>query len=174
VAGLEEFEQRGYHGASIEEIVRRAGVSKGSFYYYYRDKRDFASDLQRHLWSRLRSRAAHAYDPEADGLSNIRNTFHAFFRALRNADEARFFLREAWSIPDVDVAARALTEEWVQQTAAFLESSMQAGDIVDVDAGALASALIGAFSEATLFVLTTGKVDATTAVLDRMIEAFRR
>src|SRR5699024_938149 len=39
-AGLREFEKKGYEGTSVSEIVSAAGVTKGSFYYYFEAKED--------------------------------------------------------------------------------------------------------------------------------------
>src|SRR5918993_5563874 len=34
------FAEKGYHGAAAEEIVRRAGVTRGALYHHYEDKKD--------------------------------------------------------------------------------------------------------------------------------------
>ena len=34
------FRRRGYHGASVEEIARSLGMTKGNLYYYFRDKEE--------------------------------------------------------------------------------------------------------------------------------------
>jgi len=34
------FRRRGYHGAGVEEIARALGMTKGSLYYYFKDKQD--------------------------------------------------------------------------------------------------------------------------------------
>lgn len=167
------FGQRGYNSVTIDDIAHRAGLTKGAFYYYFRSRQDVVADLQRDLWARLRANAASAYDPSADAVTNVKNTFHAFYASLRNVEEARFFLREAWTIPEVEAAARVVHKEWVGQTARFLRRAMSSGEIVRVDAEALASVLVGAFSEAALFVLTTGRIDEATVVLDRMVDSLR-
>src|SRR5918997_2783844 len=38
-AARELFAERGYHGAAAEEIVRRAGVTRGAMYHHFGDKR---------------------------------------------------------------------------------------------------------------------------------------
>jgi TetR/AcrR family transcriptional repressor of nem operon len=43
-AGAELMLRQGYHGTGIQEIVKAAGVPKGSFYNYFRSKEDFALD----------------------------------------------------------------------------------------------------------------------------------
>ncbi|TXD38273.1 TetR/AcrR family transcriptional regulator [Lujinxingia vulgaris] len=39
-AAGEEFAERGYEAASVNQIIRRAKISKGSLYYYFEDKAD--------------------------------------------------------------------------------------------------------------------------------------
>jgi AcrR family transcriptional regulator len=39
-AAAEEFGERGFEGASYNQIIDRAGVSKGAMYYYFADKDD--------------------------------------------------------------------------------------------------------------------------------------
>ncbi len=47
-AAGEEFAEKGYESASINRIIERSGMSKGSVYYYFEDKADlFATTLER-------------------------------------------------------------------------------------------------------------------------------
>jgi AcrR family transcriptional regulator len=49
-AAGEEFAEKGYEGASINRIILRSGMSKGSVYYYFEDKADlFATALERSI-----------------------------------------------------------------------------------------------------------------------------
>ena len=44
-AGLSLFLQRGIEGVTIDDIVRAAGVAKGSFYRYFADKTDLVATI---------------------------------------------------------------------------------------------------------------------------------
>lgn len=44
-AAMREFGARGYELASINRILEEAGLSKGSFYYYFDDKADLAATV---------------------------------------------------------------------------------------------------------------------------------
>jgi AcrR family transcriptional regulator len=47
-AAGEEFAEKGFEAASINRIIQRSGMSKGSVYYYFEDKADlFATTLER-------------------------------------------------------------------------------------------------------------------------------
>ena len=39
-AGMIEFENRGFHGVRVDDVVRRAGISHGTFYLYVSNKED--------------------------------------------------------------------------------------------------------------------------------------
>lgn len=47
-AAADEFSEHGFDGASLNRIIDRAGMSKGSLYYYFNDKSDlFATVVER-------------------------------------------------------------------------------------------------------------------------------
>ncbi len=53
-AAAAAFAQRGYHGASVEEIAAAAGVTKGALYYNFAGKEDlFLALLEEHVAARL-------------------------------------------------------------------------------------------------------------------------
>jgi AcrR family transcriptional regulator len=39
-AGLVEFEERGFPGVRVDDVVKRAGISHGTFYLYFSNKED--------------------------------------------------------------------------------------------------------------------------------------
>jgi AcrR family transcriptional regulator len=48
-----EFAEHGFEAASFNRIIERAGVSKGSFYYYFEDKADLYATVLRDAVGRL-------------------------------------------------------------------------------------------------------------------------
>jgi AcrR family transcriptional regulator len=48
-AALYLFTRRGFHGTTVREIAKRAGVSMGKLYIYYDTKEDIFIDLSNHL-----------------------------------------------------------------------------------------------------------------------------
>ncbi|MDO4942363.1 MAG: TetR/AcrR family transcriptional regulator [Lachnospiraceae bacterium] len=56
-AALELFTTKGFHETSISDITRKAGLAKGTFYLYFRDKYDIRNQLISIESSRLFSQA---------------------------------------------------------------------------------------------------------------------
>ena len=48
-AALEEFTARGYEGARLDDVAKRAGVAKGTIYLYFADKDALFQDLVRSM-----------------------------------------------------------------------------------------------------------------------------
>src|SRR3974390_510721 len=46
-AALEEFSQRGFESARLDDVARRAGIAKGTIYLYFRDKESLFQELVR-------------------------------------------------------------------------------------------------------------------------------
>src|ERR1700685_259002 len=44
-AGMIEFENRGFHGVRVDDVVRRAKISHGTFYLYFSNKEDLFKAL---------------------------------------------------------------------------------------------------------------------------------
>src|SRR5436853_7393903 len=50
-AALEEFTARGYEGARLDDVAKRAGVAKGTIYLYFADKQSLFQELVRSMVS---------------------------------------------------------------------------------------------------------------------------
>ena len=46
-AGLELIKEKGFDAINVEDITRKAGVAKGSFYTYFKRKEDIVLDISR-------------------------------------------------------------------------------------------------------------------------------
>ena len=75
-AALEVFAEKGFAAARLDEIARRAGVSKGTLYLYFKDKEDL-----------FRAVVRDAIAPNVAAITEVISTMQAPF-----ADVVRMFL----------------------------------------------------------------------------------
>jgi AcrR family transcriptional regulator len=98
----ELFTERGYAGTATEEIVQRAGVTRGALYHQFRDKEDLfravyeevESELTQNMLSGLRSRLKH----DANAWERMRAGNEAFLDACLDPGFQRIALIEAPSV----------------------------------------------------------------------------
>jgi len=69
-AAVEEFLEKGYNGASVDAIAKRAGISKGGFYHHFPNKEVLLMEAKRKLSEPIMALAQKAYTNESasDGL----------------------------------------------------------------------------------------------------------
>jgi len=83
-AAEQVFGEKGYYGASVTEITRAAGVAQGTFYLYFRGKKEIFLDLVDALGERLRSLTLEASATAGSYAEAQRLGFSAFFDFARS------------------------------------------------------------------------------------------
>jgi AcrR family transcriptional regulator len=79
-AAEEVFAEVGYHDASIVKITEAAGVAMGTFYLYFRSKKEIFDELLRDLNRRVRHAMSEASVQGTTRLEQEMLGFQAFFR----------------------------------------------------------------------------------------------
>src|SRR3984893_5863291 len=78
------FGEKGYYGASVTEITRAAGVAQGTFYLYFKGKKEIFLDQVDALGNRLRVVTLEASSKARDYAEAQRLGFSAFFSFARS------------------------------------------------------------------------------------------
>ena len=97
-----EFEERGFHGVRVDDVVRRAGISHGTFYLYFSNKEDLFKAL---LKDALRDMEIVAGDfpvvtADDTGLSVLRRWVRMFFKAYASHATVIRILSQADLVPE--------------------------------------------------------------------------
>ncbi|TAK00793.1 MAG: TetR/AcrR family transcriptional regulator [Chloroflexota bacterium] len=149
-AALRVFGDRGFHGATIADVVRESGLSVGAIYTHFRGKEDLflaACDLASgrglgELAARLAAGTSVA-EKLAIAVGFYFDTAEETAVGPGNAE----FLVQAWAQADAEPAAREMLlrrrEQLVMAGTFLLEEGMARGDLARwMDAGAVARAYV--------------------------------
>ena len=153
-----------YADLSIEQIVRRAGLSRPTFYAYFRDKRALILELGQ----TLQDAVAVAADPWlADGTGSLRTTLTGVLVAFREHRHATAAIVEAATYDD-DVAAfwRSFHERFMATAAARIRAEDPQVDPLRAEARAFA--LVWMTERAITEHLASGTIDET-ALLEELV-----
>jgi AcrR family transcriptional regulator len=85
-AAIECFSREGFHRATMQDIVREAGLSPGAIYRYFSSKEEIIEAIADERHARERARIAATRD-EADIEQGLRELAYAFFGSLADPDE---------------------------------------------------------------------------------------
>ena len=140
-AARECFAQSGYRGAAAEEIVRRAGVSRGAMYHYFGDKLGLFREVVEEIEADIDARV------EAAG-GGVVGGCYAFLDACLEQDVKRILL--------VDGPAALGWDEWRRIEADHALSQIQDGlreaGVEMRDTRPLAHLIHGSLIEAAMFI----------------------
>lgn len=103
-AALEEFSARGFEGARLDDVARRAGIAKGTIYLYFADKETLFQELVRSMVSPVLGMLEHTRDVDVPARLLIERLIDTFVREIygtRRKDIIRLILSEGPRFPAI-------------------------------------------------------------------------
>ncbi|MDQ2836890.1 MAG: TetR/AcrR family transcriptional regulator [Actinomycetota bacterium] len=135
------FADLGYHDASIVKITEAAGVAQGTFYLYFKGKKEIFDELVEDLNRRVRHAMSEASAQGTNRIESERLGFRAFFRFTAEHPALYRIIRQAEFVsPD---ALRLHYTRIVEGYVEGLDKAKSNGEIIDLDTTVAAWALMG-------------------------------
>ncbi len=148
-AALEVFISKGYHNVTVSDIARRAGISKGSLYVYFRSREELFRELFDYM---ARYHREHFLKKMASGLSaeeKVRDIIAYYVRSYdrrekflyilidyiahnRASDERHFYKRTL-----ADIYAR-----FIKEVSSVITEGIETGAFRTVDVEAVAHSIL--------------------------------
>jgi AcrR family transcriptional regulator len=173
-AARELFAERGYASVGTEEIVQRAGVTRGALYHHFRGKHDLFRAAYEQIEQQLTQRIAAGVRGD-DPIQLLRSGAAMFLDACLEPEVQRIALLDAPSVLAWETW-RAIGERYglgLIQTA--LQNAIDAGAIPKQPVRPLAHVLLGALHEAALLVARADNVATARhevgETIDRLLAA---
>ena len=148
-AAFEEFVLNGYAGTRLDDVARRAGVTKGTIYVYFPNKEQVFTTMVRELTKPLHARM-HAYldAAQANAPDLLRGYLRLFYEIMaqdrRSREILRLLIAEAGRFP---VLLDEHYEDAIGPVIARLQNALRAaadrGDIRDAPILAFPDVLLG-------------------------------
>lgn len=144
-AALDLFSTSGYEHATVDDIAREAGYSKGAYYFHFSTKDDILLDLLRQ-WTDERGRLLAGAEEDVRTREALTETLAGF---LSYADSPRWpaVLLEFWALASRNAeVSKRLTEayaSWRKQLSAVFAAASAAG-VLAAEAEELASVALAA------------------------------
>ena len=152
-AAVDLLGERGYAGATVDDIVERAGIAKGTVYYHFRSKSELVSALLDDGLRRLAASFRSEIEGAQGGAAALRALVHAELAYIeRYQTFSKLVMSEMWHADrDWRDSLRTLREEYVEVFAGVLRGGIAEGVFrADLDAQTTASTLFGMIATAAL------------------------
>jgi AcrR family transcriptional regulator len=152
-AAVELLGERGYAGATIDDIVERAGIAKGTVYYHFRSKSELVSALLDDGLRRLAASFRSEIEGAQGGAPAQRAPVHAELAYIERYQAfAKLVMSEMWHADrDWRDSLGTLREEYVGVFAGVLSRGIAEGAFrADLDVQTTASTVFGMIATAAL------------------------
>ena len=136
------FGEHGFHGTSVAQITRTAGVAQGTFYLYFDSKEEVFRQLVRHLSQQLRRALATAVSGAETRLEIEERGVREFVRfSAEHRDLYQIVSESQFIDPEI---FRWYYERLARGYALGLRRAMDRGEVRETDPETLSYCLMGA------------------------------
>jgi AcrR family transcriptional regulator len=148
----ELFAERGYAGVGTEEIVGRAGLTRGALYHHFQGKRDLFRAVHEQLEEELAAEIAAGLSGVTDAEVLLDAGIRAFLDSCTDRRRVRVTLIDAPTVLGWSEWREIDERHGLGLVTAALSNAMDAGSIARQDVRTLAHLVIGALGEAALLI----------------------
>ncbi|MDH4571557.1 TetR/AcrR family transcriptional regulator [Salinicola acroporae] len=163
------FAEKGYAGASMDELTARAGLTRGALYHHFGDKRGLLAAVVDRLDSEMAARAHEIGQRHANAWEGLLAEGGAYIELARDPEIQRIVLLDGPAVLG-DPSQWPSQNRCLLATMTTLEALSREGVVKPVDVEAAARLINGAALNAALWVAASDDAD----VLDRATDAFRQ
>jgi len=168
----------GYTATTVDRICAEAGLTKGSFFHYFKSKDEFGLELLDHYWTTTQQMVqAGRFAQLGDPLDRLHAYLDLFVAIARDPDlpKSCLFGNVSQEVAPVHPGLRARCsqgfEEWAHQIAHDLEAAKRLHPpAADFDSFSVAEHFIAIFEGS----LILAKAQGDAGTLEQNVEHFRR
>ncbi|MBV8429752.1 MAG: TetR/AcrR family transcriptional regulator [Solirubrobacterales bacterium] len=169
-AARELFAERGYAGVGTEEIVQRAGVTRGALYHHFKGgKEELFRAVLVQLSAETVRRVGQAANAHQDPWEALNAGADAFLDACATSEVQRIVLVDGPSVLGWEVWRAIDTDYGLGLIEQALQRAMDAGARLPASTTAVAHVLAGALDEAAMVVARADDPAAARAEMGKTI-----
>ena len=141
------FNQKGYDGAALSDLMRATGLEKGGIYRHFESKQELAGEAFDHAWKL-------AMDARFEGTQKITNAVDRLKQIVRNFRDRTGIVPGGCPLlntavdsddgnPQLRAKARQALSSWLDRLQAIAEEGIRRGEVrSDVDSAKLAILIV--------------------------------
>ncbi|MEQ6377369.1 TetR/AcrR family transcriptional regulator [Bacillaceae bacterium S4-13-58] len=129
-AALELFEKHGYHGVSVNDIVKACNTSKGGFYHYFQSKDDLLFEIHDTFITYVLEKANHAFEKHERPLDQLYGIIQVFVRVfdIYKPHITVFYQESNYLKPDYEEEIKEKRDQFRLLLRTVIEEGIQRGE----------------------------------------------
>ncbi len=173
----ELFTSKGYAGTAMEDLVAKAGMTRGALYHQYADKRDLFRAVFEAVEADLGQQLAMAVAAETDPWQMLRAGARAFLASAADPTIRRVVLVDGPAVLGWEEWRRIDAQHSLGMVRTIFEANIAAGNLPAQPVEPLAHLIVGALNEAALAVAAAedaaGARESFAVSMEGVLDALR-
>ena len=168
------FARKGYAEVGTEEIVRRAGVTRGALYHQFPTKQDLFLAVYEEVERDLTQQVVGSLGEVTSPLAGLRAGLRGFLEACRAPEVQRIVLIDGPAVLGWERWREVAERNGLGLIEVEIAAAIEAGEIDPVAVGPLAHLLMGALDEGALLVVRDpDSTERVALTLERLVDGLR-
>jgi AcrR family transcriptional regulator len=168
------FARHGYAAVGTEQIVRRAGVTRGALYHQFPGKEDLFLAVYEQVEEDLTRLIGESLGRVTSPFEALRGGIRVFLEACRTPEVQRIVLIDGPSVLGWERWREVADRNGLGLMEAVIAGAVEAGEMAPIAVKPLAHLLMGAIDEAALLVVRDpDETETVAATLERMLDGLR-
>lgn len=128
-AAVDLYSAKGFSGASLQDVVKRAKVTKGAFYHHFESKAHLIEAIHTRFVELQLDNIAAIIEQKLPPADSLKKLIEMLFRnMIENKESISLFMREHPRMPEkIDRAMRALRRKYEQLLVGEIDRGRKAG-----------------------------------------------
>ncbi len=156
------FARKGYHLTTMDDIVAESGLSKGSLYWHFKNKKDLLINVMGWYFDKMAADAAPMLAQISDSGEQLKLLLMMFTQVMASDDPLLKifidFYAETRNDPDVHGALRQMMEPYFQLIDGIIQRGIEDGKLRPVVPRQMAASLMAAFDGMYLYKMMLGDI----------------
>ena len=150
-AALTSFARKGYHQATMDDIVQEAGLSKGGVYWHFKSKKELFMELFQSLLGDTGAMMLASMSSAASAREKL-DAALGMLTAFATADEFKEIMPlmiDIWAQniqdPEINEVAMGIYHQFLRPLVQLLQEGIASGEFKPINAGAYASIIMALY-----------------------------
>lgn len=160
-SAIKVFSERGYKGATMDEIAIVAGVAKGTLYYNFNSKEEIFNYIIQRGINSLREKINDTKESSLDEIKKLKKIckiqLTMFFE---NRDFFKVLLSQLWGLEERQNLLRSVIKDYVDDIKVIIDEAIKNGYIKSNNSSILAHTFFGSITSTAIYdLIEEGKED---------------
>ncbi|MDP4145939.1 MAG: TetR/AcrR family transcriptional regulator [Bacillota bacterium] len=169
-SAMKVFSQRGYTGATMDEIAVTAGVAKGTLYYHFKSKEEIFKYIITEGMNLIKEQVEIANSEVEDPIEKLRGICRVQLSVLhQNKDFFKVVMSQLWGQELRQLQLRDVIRAYIQGIEKYLGEAMNAGVIKKGETSFMAYTFFGTLCSAAVYELMNEEKKDIESIIDNLM-----